>query len=84
MYLTDEDLIKAMKDCAAHLTVSEKTGHSGLIIVKENVKPTGFYFDREDNSSTRSLTHFRTSFEACGLEIVFSGRSPWAKECFDL
>lgn len=84
MYLTDEDLIKGLKDCAANLTVSEESGKSGLIIVKENVTSAGFYFDREDNSSTRTIAHFETSFAACGLEILFTGRSPWAEECYDL
>ena len=78
MYLTDEDMIKGLKDCASNLTTSEKTGQSGLIVIKENVKNTGFYLDRDDNSSTRSITHFQTAFEVCGLEIVFAGKSPWA------
>lgn len=73
MYLTDEDLIKGLKDCAANLTTSEKTGQSGLLVIKENVKTTGFFFDRADNSSTRSITHFKTAFEASGLEILFGG-----------
>jgi len=84
MYLTDEDMIKGLKDCASNLTTSEETGQSGLIIIKENVKNTGFFFDREDNSSTRSITHFQAAFEVCGLEIIFGGRSPWTEECFDL
>jgi hypothetical protein len=84
MYLTDEDLIKGLKDCAANLSVSEESGKSGLIIVKENVSSAGFYFDREDNSSTRTIAHFETTFAACGLEILFTGRSPWAEECYDL
>jgi len=58
MYLTDEDMIKGMKDCANNLTISKETGQSGLIIVKENVMSEGFYLDREDNSSTRTIKHF--------------------------
>ena len=65
MYLTDDDLIKALKDCMANLTISEETGQSGLIIVKDNVKDTGvtMHLDREDNSVTRSIEHYNALFD---------------------
>jgi len=72
MYLTDEDLIKALKESADHLSISEVTGQSGLIFIKENVKNKGFYVDKEDNSLIRSIDYFNKIFEAAGLEILHS------------
>ena len=54
MYLTDQDLVRALRHTADHLTICEKTGESGLIFIKENVKRDGFYVDKEDNSVIRS------------------------------
>ena len=70
MYLNDQDLIKALVRCREGLTINEKTGDSGLIIVKENVKPRGAYIDKEDSSITRSPEHFKAIFDSCGLEII--------------
>ena len=72
MYLTDEDLIKALKTSADNLTIDEKTGHSGLIYVKENVKNSDFIVDKEDNSVIRSAVYFNKIFEAAGLEVIHS------------
>ena len=67
MYLTDEDLINSLKDSQEHLTTSESTGRSGLIVIKENVKSSGVYLDKEDNSLIRSPLHFKAIFDAAGL-----------------
>jgi protein N-terminal methyltransferase len=45
MYLSDEDLVKSLKQCAEQLTKNEETGESGLIIIKENVKDAGVFYD---------------------------------------
>ena len=85
MYLTDDDLIKALKDSVAHLTISETTGQSGLIIIKENVKAAGVYLDKEDNSLIRSPLHFKAIFEAAGLEILHASYQPgWPKDLFEI
>ena len=52
-----------------HLTKNEK-GDSGIIIVKENVRNTGIWLDKEDNSAIRSTMHFDKIFEAAGLETI--------------
>jgi hypothetical protein len=72
MYLTDEDLLRTLRDSADHLNIDEKTGESGLIIIKENVKTVGLYLDKEDNSVVRTPVHFRNIFEEAGLEILHS------------
>ena len=59
MYLTDDDLILQLKKCAENLTINPNDGSSGLIIIKENVKNTGCYLDKEDNSLIRSRMHFK-------------------------
>lgn len=85
MYLTDEDLIKALKDSADHLTVDPETGRSGLIFVKENVKNNGFVVDKDDNSVIRSVVYFNQIFEASGLEIMHSSCQPgWPKDLYDI
>ena len=85
MYLTDEDLINSLKDSQEHLTTSESTGRSGLIVIKENVKSSGVYLDKEDNSLIRSPLHFKAIFDAAGLEIVHSSYQPgWPKDLFEI
>ena len=70
MYLTDKDLVQALRHTADHLTICEKTGESGLIFIKENIKRDGFYVDKEDNSVIRSQVYFKAIFDAAGLEII--------------
>ena len=70
MYLTDDDLIKALMNCRQNLTFDQETGKSGLIFVKENVASTGGWFDREDNSIIRSPNYFEAIFKTCGFEIL--------------
>ena len=83
MYLTDDDLIQKLKECAENLTVSEETGQSGLIVGKENVKGSGFHVDKEDNSVIRSPIHFTAIFNASGLEVLHSSFQPgWPKDLY--
>ena len=70
MYLTDEDLLKSLRDSAENLTIDEKTGESGLIVVKENTKDAGMYVDKEDNSVVRTPVHFKSIFIEAGLAIL--------------
>lgn len=54
-------------------------------MVKENVKTSGIYLDKEDNSVIRSITHFKAIFEAAGLEILHGSYQPgWPKDLFDI
>ena len=85
MYLTDDDLIDGLKKCGENLTINPKNGSSGLIFIKENVKNTGCYLDKEDNSLIRSPVHFNAICEAAGLEILDKSYQPgWPKELFDI
>lgn len=84
MYLTDEDLIAALKESAAHLTTGEN-GESGLIYVKENVKAKDFIVDKDDNCVIRSPEYFNLIFEAAGLEVIHSSKQPgWRKDLYDI
>ena len=85
MYLTDDDLIAALKESADHLTTHPETGHSGLIFVKENVKNRDFVVDKDDNSVIRSVIYFNKIFEAAGLEIIHSSYQPgWPKDLYEI
>ena len=85
MYLTDEDMLRALQASASNLTISPSTGHSGLIFVKDNVMHTaGFELDRLDNSIVRSIEQYRAVFAAAGLEILYEGKSPFCEACYDL
>ena len=85
MYLTDKDLIESLMRCRRNLTVDKKTGNSGLIIVKENIKASGCYLDREDNSLIRSPMYFKAIFDTCGLEILTTSNQPgWPKDLFSI
>jgi len=70
MYLTDDDLVLALKRTADNLTISEETGQSGLIFIKENVKQSGAYLDKEDNCIIRNPIQFKLIWEAAGLECI--------------
>ena len=85
MYLTDEDLIKALKESAKFLTVDPESGDSGLIIIKENVKSRDFYVDKSDNSVIRSPQYFLKIFDAAGLEVLHSSYQPgWPKDLYEI
>ena len=85
MYLTDDDLVKSLKDCSDNLTVDEKTGEKGLIIVKENVKNAGLYVDKEDNSVVRTPVHFNSIFQEAGLEVLHQSLQPgWPKDLYEI
>ena len=75
MYLTDADLLAALKKTADHLVIDED-GNSGLVIVKENVKSHGVYLDKEDNSLIRSIKHFEAIFKDAGLEVLHGSFQP--------
>ena len=74
MYLTDDDLVKSLKQCAEQLTNGENG--SGLIVIKENVKEAGIHYDSEDNSVIRSIFHFECIFDAAGLKVIHSSEMP--------
>lgn len=64
------------------MTKNEK-GESGILVVKENVRNTGIWLDKEDNSAIRSTMHFNKIFEAAGLEILHKSDQPgWPKDLF--
>ena len=70
MYLTDKDLLHILKKCVENVNIDESTGKSGLIVIKENVKESGYFVDKDDNCIIRSHLHFAKIFEAVGLEIL--------------
>lgn len=74
MYLNDTDLINTLVRCRSNLT--SDNNKTGLIIVKENVKKSGAYLDKSDNSLVRSEFYFKIIFEVCGLEILHSSYQP--------
>ena len=85
MYLTDQDLIKAMMNCRNALTYDETTGKGGVVFVKENIKSHGAWFDREDNSLIRNPLYFESIFKTCGFEILHkSTQQGWPKDLFAL
>ena len=85
MYLTDDDLVASFKNCADSLTIDEKTGQSGLIFIKENVKDKGAYLDKEDNCIIRNPIHFKLIWEAAGLECIHASYQPgWPKDLYDI
>ena len=85
MYLTDDDLVTSFKNCADSLTIDETTGQSGLIFVKENVKDSGAYLDKEDNCVIRNPIHFKLIWEAAGLECIHASYQPgWPKDLYDI
>ena len=82
MYLTDDDLLEQLKKCMAHLT-KDANGKSGIIIVKENVRNTGIWLDKDDNSAIRSPMHFDKIFQVAGLEQIHKSDQPgWPKDLF--
>lgn len=64
LYLIDSDLIDFLKRAKKALAPN------GMIIIKENHTRSGFFIDNDDNSITRSDTHFKTIFESAGLKLV--------------
>ncbi|ELP90776.1 ad-003, putative [Entamoeba invadens IP1] len=64
LYLRDEDLVNMLQVCKAHL----KEG--GIIVVKENIGTTEFYWDRKDNSLMRTITHMNHLFVKAGLGLL--------------
>ena len=85
MYLTDDDLLKSLRDSADHLNIHETTGESGLIIVKENVKTVGCFMDKADNSVVRTPIHFQKIFEEAGLEVLHKSYQPgWPEDMFEI
>lgn len=85
MYLTDDDLIRALCKCRENLTFDANTGKGGLIFVKENIKSHGAWFDREDNSIIRNPVYFEAIFKTCGLEVLHKCTQPgWPKDLFAL
>lgn len=63
-HLTDEHLIKFLKDSKLHLN------ENGYIIMKENINKEGFIVDKEDYSVIRSDLMFRQLIEMSGLKLV--------------
>ena len=54
-----------------------------IIIVKENVRNTGIWLDKDDNSAIRSPMHFDKIFQAAGLEQIHKSDQPgWPKDLF--
>ena len=70
MYLTDDDLIKALVNCRNNLTEKQETGKGGIIVVKENIKSTSAHLDKEDNSVIRSVEYFNAIYASAGLEVI--------------
>ena len=65
------------------LTKDEKTGESGLIVIKENVKDAGIMHDSEDNSVIRSIYHFECIFDEAGLKVLHSSEMPgWPQDLY--
>lgn len=66
LYLIDSDLVALLKRAKAALAPH------GIIVIKENHtrSGSGFYIDKDDNSITRSITHFKSIFEAAGLTLI--------------
>ena len=66
LYLVDSDLVELLKRAKKALA------EGGIIVIKENHTRSGkgFFIDKDDNSITRSDSHFISIFELAGLKIV--------------
>lgn len=77
LYLVDSDLIAFLKRAKKALAPN------GVIFIKENHTRSGFFVDKDDNSITRSDTHFRSIFESAGLKLLKSElQTDFPKELF--
>jgi protein N-terminal methyltransferase len=79
LYLIDSDLIALLKRAKKALAPN------GIIVIKENHTRSGngFFIDKDDNSITRSDTHFRSIFESAGIKILKEEQqSDFPKELF--
>lgn len=64
LYLRDDALDRFLRGCV------EALSDGGLLFVKENVSRTGFFFDDEDNSVTRSLEQLKNALLNAGLKVI--------------
>ena len=68
-HLTDPDLVAFLTRCRENLSVP-----SGVIVLKDNVNPEGFYYDTRDNSIARSSRHLEHLLGLAGLEVCHKAR----------
>lgn len=64
LYILDVHLVSLLKKCKSALAPH------GVIIIKENTNPNGYYIDNEDCSITRTNAHFKQIFAASGLKLL--------------
>lgn len=64
IYLTDDDLITFLRQCAKCLAPG------GFLCLKDNVAKTGFLVDKEDSSIMRSNRYLKHLFHAADLQLV--------------
>lgn len=68
-HLTDPDLVGFLTRCRQNLSVP-----SGVVVLKDNVNPEGFYYDTRDSSIARSGRHLDHLLALAGLEVYHRAR----------
>ncbi|KAL7721705.1 Alpha N-terminal protein methyltransferase 1 [Entamoeba marina] len=64
LYLRDDDLVEMLIKCKTYLKPK------GIIVVKENVGTSGFFWDRHDNSLMRTIEHMTHLFNQADLKLI--------------
>lgn len=70
IYLTDEDLVQFLKNCAQNLAPG------GVLCIKDNICRQGFVVDKDDSSITRSDRYLQDLLKQAGLTTICTETQP--------